>query len=81
MFLKQCEVESRVEYFKGDIQEILKSRKTIKKWAYILHDKDDTENHYHIYTHQTYQELYLTLGKTDTSLLASVVCFVCVMLS
>ena len=49
MFLKQCEVESRVEYFKGDIQEILKSRKTIKKWAYILHDKDDTENHYHIY--------------------------------
>ena len=49
MFLKQCEVESRVEYFKGDIQEIIKSRKTIKKWAYILHDKDDTEDHYHIY--------------------------------
>ena len=49
MFLKQCEVESRVEFFKGDIQEIIKSRKTIKKWAYILHDKDDTAPHYHIY--------------------------------
>lgn len=49
MYLKHCEVESRVEYFKGDIQEIIKSHKTIKKWAYILHDKDDTAPHYHIY--------------------------------
>ncbi|HIZ00358.1 MAG TPA: replication protein, partial [Firmicutes bacterium] len=49
MYLKQCEVESRVEYFKGDIQEILKSHTVIKKWAYILHDKDDTAPHYHIY--------------------------------
>ena len=49
MYLKQCEVESRVEYFKCDIQEVLKSHKTIKKWAYILHDKDDTAPHYHIY--------------------------------
>ena len=49
MYLKHCEVESRVEYFKGDIQEIIKSKKTIKKWAYILHDKDDTAPHYHIY--------------------------------
>ncbi len=49
MYLKQCEVESRVEYFKGDIQEVLKSHKVIKKWAYILHDKDDTAPHYHIY--------------------------------
>ena len=51
MYLKHCEVESRVEYFKGDIQEIIKSKKTIKKWAYILHDKDDTAPHYHIYLH------------------------------
>lgn len=51
MYLRQCEVESRVEYFKGDIQEIIKSKKTIKKWAYILHDKDDTAPHYHIYLH------------------------------
>lgn len=49
MNLKQCEVESRVEFFKCDIQETLKSRKTIKKWAYILHDKDETAPHYHIY--------------------------------
>ena len=49
MYLKHCEVESRVEFFKGDIQEIIKSKKTIKKWAYILHDKDDTAPHYHIY--------------------------------
>ena len=51
MYLKHCEVESRVEFFKGDIQEIIKSKKTIKKWAYILHDKDDTSPHYHIYLH------------------------------
>lgn len=49
MYLKQAEVESRVEFFKGDIQEILKTHKTIKKWAYIIHDKDDTAPHYHIY--------------------------------
>ena len=49
MYLKHCEVESRVEFFKGDIQEIIKSHSTIKKWAYILHDKDDTAPHYHIY--------------------------------
>lgn len=49
MYLKQCEVESRVEFFKGDIQEIIKSHSTVKKYAYILHDKDDTAPHYHIY--------------------------------
>lgn len=49
MYLKQCMVTSNVEYFKGDVQEIIKSHKTIKQWAYILHDKDDTANHYHIY--------------------------------
>ena len=49
MYLKHCEVESRVEFFKCDIQEVCKSRKTIKYWAYILHDKDDTAPHYHIY--------------------------------
>lgn len=49
MYLKQCMVTSNVEYFKGDVQEIIKSHKTIKQWAYILHDKDDTAKHYHIY--------------------------------
>lgn len=42
-------VTSNDEYFKGDIQEIIKSHKTIKQWAYIHHDKDDTNPHYHIY--------------------------------
>ena len=42
-------VESCVEFFNADIQEIIKSCKTIRKWAYILHDKDDTAPHYHIY--------------------------------
>ncbi len=51
MFLKHCEVVSRVEYFKGDIQEIIRNHTTIKKWAYALHDKDDTAPHYHLYLH------------------------------
>ena len=29
MYLKHCEVESRIEFFKGDIQEIIKSKKTM----------------------------------------------------
>lgn len=49
MYLKHCEVESRVEFIKCDIQEVIKSHTVIKKWAYILHDKDDTAPHYHIY--------------------------------
>ena len=32
-----------------DIQATCKKYKTIKQWAYILHDKDDTRPHYHIY--------------------------------
>ena len=49
MHLKQYEIVIYVEYLKVDIQAILKKYKTIKKWAYILHDKDDTGDHYHIY--------------------------------
>ena len=50
MKLKQYEIESRVEYFKEPIGDILRRYKTIKKYAYILHDKDaDTSPHYHIY--------------------------------
>ena len=50
MKLRQYEVTSRVEFFKEPIQDILKRYRTIKKWAYILHDKDqDTSPHYHIY--------------------------------
>ena len=49
---KQCEVVCRKDIFeeKGvDIQEVIRTHTTIKKWAYILHDKDDTAPHYHIY--------------------------------
>ena len=50
MKLKQYEIESRVEYFKEPIGDILRRYKTIKKYAYILHDKDkDVSPHYHIY--------------------------------
>ena len=49
LYLKHCEVESRVEFIKCDIQEVIKEHQTIKHWAYILHDKDDTAPHYHIY--------------------------------
>ena len=53
---KHCEVVSNQEYIKVDIQEVLRSKKSIKQWAYILHDKDDTKPHYHI---------YLNFGKTS----------------
>ena len=50
MWLKQCEVESRVEFFSEPIQDIIKRYTTIKHWAYVLHDKDrDASPHYHIY--------------------------------
>ena len=50
MKLKQYEVESRVEFFKEPIGDTLRRYRTIKKYAYILHDKDpDTAPHYHIY--------------------------------
>ena len=49
---KQCEVVCRKDILEErgvDIQEVIREHKTIKKWAYILHDKDDTAPHYHIY--------------------------------
>ena len=50
MKLKQYEVESRVEFFSEPIGDIVRRYRTIKKYAYILHDKDpDTSPHYHIY--------------------------------
>ena len=50
MKLKQYEVTSRVEFFQEPIGDILRRYRTIKKYAYILHDKDpDTAPHYHIY--------------------------------
>ena len=61
--LRHMDINIRKEYLKVDIQETLKTYTTIKKWAYILHDKDDTSPHYHIYVH---------FGKTsvDTAVVA-----------
>ena len=49
MFLKQMGIVVSEDKLKVDIQKVCMDRKTIKKWAYILHDKDDTRPHYHIY--------------------------------
>ena len=53
---KHCEVVSNKSHLTVDIQGVIRSKKSIKQWAYILHDKDDTEPHYHI---------YLNFGKTS----------------
>ena len=49
---KHCEVVSLKSVFEKnnvDIQAVIREHTIIKKWAYILHDKDDTAPHYHIY--------------------------------
>lgn len=50
IYLKRCEVVSQPEYIKGEVGDIIRQHKVIKKWAYILHDKDpNTSPHFHIY--------------------------------
>ncbi len=49
--LKHMEIVTDADKLQVDIQEVCKSYNTIKHWAYILHDKDDTRPHYHIYVH------------------------------
>ena len=49
MHLKQYEIVINQDRLTVDLQETLMNYKTIKEWAYILHDKDDTRPHYHIY--------------------------------
>lgn len=45
MNLKVCEVVQQLEYIQVDkIEEILKSKKDVKEYAYIVHDKDVDEN-------------------------------------
>ena len=46
---RQCEIVCDVDKMPVDIQETFMKYKTIKEWAYIVHDKDDTRPHYHIY--------------------------------
>lgn len=48
-FLKQMEIVTDVDKLNVDIQETIMKYQTIKQWAYIIHDKDDTRPHYHIY--------------------------------
>lgn len=65
MFLKQCLVTSNVEFFKEPPGDVVKKYKTIKRFAYILHDKDPgTSPHWTI---------YLDFGSSsqDTKLIAS----------
>ena len=63
MQLRHCEIMQYDEYLKCDIQRVIKEHTTIKEWAYIHHDKDDTGAHYHI---------YLNFGKSscDTEMVA-----------
>jgi len=49
MHLRQYEIVTDQDKLNVDIQATCMKYKTIKQWAYILHDKDDTRPHYHIY--------------------------------
>lgn len=49
MQLRQMEIVTDKDKLPVEIQETCMKYKTIKQWAYILHDKDDTRPHYHIY--------------------------------
>ncbi len=52
---KECEVMNYLPYFKEPPIDTIKRYKTIKKYAFIVHDKDVNEKgvlespHYHIY--------------------------------
>lgn len=64
MQLRQMEIVTDKDKLNVDIQSTCMKYKTIKQWAYILHDKDDTRPHYHI---------YLNFGNSscDTAMVAS----------
>lgn len=49
MQLRHCEIVQDEDKLKVDIQATCMKYQTIKQWAYILHDKDDTRSHYHVY--------------------------------
>ncbi|MCD7728694.1 MAG: hypothetical protein LUI60_02115 [Clostridia bacterium] len=49
MCLNRVLLSVRVENIRCDIQQIINNHSEIKNYAYILHDKDDTAPHYHIY--------------------------------
>jgi len=49
MHLRHYEIVQDADKLKVDLQATFMKYTTIKQWAYILHDKDDTRPHYHIY--------------------------------
>lgn len=49
MQLRHMEIVTDADKLNVDIQQTCMKYTTIKQWAYILHDKDDTRPHYHIY--------------------------------
>lgn len=51
MNLRQMEIVTDVDKLKVDLQATFMKYSTIKKWAYIVHDRDDTRPHYHIVLH------------------------------
>lgn len=51
MNLRQMEIVTDVDKLNVDLQATFMQYSTIKKWAYIVHDKDDTRPHYHIALH------------------------------
>lgn len=51
MNLRQMEIVTDVNKLNVDLQATFMQYSTIKKWAYIVHDKDDTRPHYHIALH------------------------------
>lgn len=51
MKLRQMEIVTDVDKLNVDLQATFMKYKTIKQWAYIIHDRDDTRPHYHIYLH------------------------------
>ena len=62
--LRQMEIVTDVDKLKVDLQSTLMKYRTIKQWAYIIHDKDDTRAHYHIY-------LNFNPSSADTKMVAS----------
>ena len=52
--LRQMEIVTDVDKLQVDLQATFMKYDTIKQWAYIIHDKDDTRPHYHIYLHFDY---------------------------
>ena len=49
MFLRQMEIVTDADKLKVEIEDTCRKYRSIKQWAYILHDKDETRPHYHIY--------------------------------